>query len=267
MENATNATQTTNETLETQLSLVSSLGNNTIQKEIISFIDNVAKNNQTRNNLVQDVYFDYLAQKSDYKKEMIEKGFKEDNIKNKEIAKYYFQVQVNNIALELFKAYNIEIKSTDKGYKLINTGKTTTGESVIKGVKEYLKNSFVLLDLISTNNLKLRIKLLDFAVLKALLSNLLVEFEGVTLKNAVNNISPALNDIEYLKALKNLIKVHKIETKKDLGLDIQKLNLVQVEELLKELNSKKLELLNIAKSEDTTVQENAVNTELFEIEE
>lgn len=250
---------------------LSTLVNSDIINENLGFISNIAKSQETKNNLVQSVFFDYLGQKADYKKLMIELGYVETNIKNKDIAKFYFQSQIKVIGSRLFDLYGIEIKSTDKGYTLINTKKSLEGQNYIKGVKEYLKNTFVLVDLISTNNLKMRIKLLDFSTLKSILSNLLELVDGKTVKQLINDIDSSLDDISYLKALKGILRQVKKESKNNLTFDVKSLTKIgDIDTLIELLKDRKNELLNNPKPQaekSEEVQADLTFQEAFEIEE
>lgn len=242
-----------------------------IINENLGFISNVAKAQETKNNLVQNIFFDYLANKSEYKKLMIELGYIEENVKNKDIAKFYFNSQIKIIGSRLFDLYGIEIKSNDKGYSLINTKKSIEGQNIIKGTKEYLKNTFVLVDLISTNNLKMRIKLLDFSTLKSILTNLLELIEGKTVKQLINEIDTNLDDISYLKALKAILRQVKKESKSNLTFDVKSLTKISdIDSLMELLKDRKNELLNTPVSgveKEEEVKEDTTITETFEIEE
>lgn len=268
----TTATETTAQKVKiATLENLGALVNTNIINENLGFISNVAKAQETKNNLVQSVFFDYLGQKAEYKKLMIELGYIEANIKNKDIAKFYFQSQIKIIGSRLFDLYGIEIKSNDKGYSLINTKKSLEGQNIIKGAKEYLKNTFVLVDLISTNNLKMRVKLLDFSTLKSILTNLLELIEGKTVKQLINEIDTNLDDISYLKALKAILRQVKKESKSNLTFDVKSLTKISdIDSLMELLKDRKNELLNnpvptAEKSEE--VKEDLTFNEAFEIEE
>ena len=262
----------TKETLK--IATIEELGklvNSSIINENLGFISNIAKAQETKNNLVQNIFFDYLGQKAEYKKLMLELGYLEANIKNKDIAKFYFQSQIKVIGSRLFDIYGIEIKATEKGYNLINTKKSIEGQNIIKGVKEYLKNTFVLVDLISTNNLKMRIKLLDFSTLKSILTNLLELIEGKTVKQLINEIDMNLDDISYLKALKGILRQVKKESKSNINFDIKSLTKVSdIDSLMELLKDRKNELLNnpVSKAEKSEeVPADLTFNESFEIEE
>ena len=201
----------------------------------------------------------------------IELGYIEENVKNKDIAKFYFNSQIKIIGSRLFDLFGIELKSTDKGYTLINTKKSLEGQNIIKGAKEYLKNTFVLVDLISTNNLKMRIKLLDFSTLKSILTNLLELIEGKTVKQLINDIDSSLDDISYLKALKAILRQVKKESKNNLTFDVKSLTKIgDIDTLIELLKDRKNELLNNPKPQaekSEEVQADLTFQEAFEIEE
>lgn len=258
--NNTNGQNGTNENL--------SLVNVNILQQNLSYIKNVAQNNQVKNNLVQDVFFDYLENKAKYKAKMIEVGYLEDNIKNKDIAKFYFNQLTLEVAKSLFSDYGVELKEVTKddktSFKLTNTKKTFEADNIIKGTKEYLRNNFTLLDLISTNNLKLRIKLIDFRTLREIILNLNNENEkGFSLKALINSIDVTLSDIEYLKALKARIKEVKENNKtvKSDIIDLSKLkDIKSIDEVLEQLKALK-ESLIVEASNDTNETQNGDLTE------
>lgn len=182
----------------------------------LSFIDSVAKSTTTKNSLLSDTFFDYLAKKQDVKTTMIEAGIQDP--KNKEIANYYFKGILSALTKKAFEAYNIEIKEVIKENKEFNytfTNKSTTTSNVefIVAFKELFKLYKTLIQLISTNNLSIRIKLLDYKKVKSILDNLGNEFDfngtKTTLKSAINSIDKNSNDIDYIKALDNFIKLSK----------------------------------------------------------
>lgn len=260
-----------NETLKiATLEELGKLVNNNIINENLGFISNIAKAQETKNNLVQNIFFDYLGQKAEYKKLMLELGYVESNIKNKDIAKFYFSSQIKVIGSRLFDLYGIEIKSTDKGYSLINTKKSIEGQNYIKGVKEYLKNTFVLVDLISTNNLKMRIKLLDFSTLKSILTNLLELIKGKTVKQLINEIDTNLDDISYLRALKGILRQVKKEVKSNISFDVKSITKISdIDVLMELLKERKNELLSnpTTTKEKEEVQPDLTFQEAFEINE
>lgn len=246
------------------------LVNSSLVQKNLSYIDNIAKSQETKNNLVQEVFNDYLANKSDYKALMIDLGYKEDTLKNKSIAKFYFESQIKVISTKLFSLYGIEIKPNEKSYTLINTKKSLDGQNIIKGAKEYLKNTFTLLELISTNNLKLRIKLIDFSTLKSILNNLAEEIDGQTVKSMINNLDINLDDIAYLKALKGILRKVKKEVKTGINFDVTIIKSVaEADILIEALKARKLELLNGAKSEEIKdeVNEDITISDTLEITE
>lgn len=182
----------------------------------LSFIDSVAKSTTTKNTLLSDTFFDYLAKKQDVKSAMIEAGIIEP--KNKDIANYYFKGILSALTKKAFEAYNVEIKEVIKegkefNYTFTNKSTTTANVEFIVAFKELFKLYKTLIQLISTNNLSLRIKLLDYKKVKSILDNLSNEFvhNGVktTLKSAINSIDKNSNDIDYIKALDNFIKLSK----------------------------------------------------------
>lgn len=244
--------------------------NASIISKNLGYIDNIAKSQETKNNLVQEIFNDYLANKSEYKTLMITLGYKEDTLKNKAIAKFYFESQIKVIGSKLFSLYGIEIKPNEKSYTLINTKKSIDGQNIIKGAKEYLKNTFTLLELISTNNLKLRIKLIDFSTLKSILNNLAEEIDGQTVKAMINNLDINLNDNSYIKALKGILRSIKKEVKTGINFDITAVKSVaEADILIEALKARKLELLNGAKpdiskdevNEDITISDTLEITE------
>lgn len=240
-----------------------------VQKNL-SYIDNIAKSQETKNNLVQEVFNDYLANKSEYKALMLDLGYKEDTLKNKAIAKFYFESQIKVIGSKLFSLYGIEIKPNEKSYTLVNTKKSLDGQNVIKGAKEYLKNTFTLLNLISTNNLKLRIKLIDFSTLKSILTNLSEEIDGVTVKALINNLDINLDDNSYIKALKGILRSIKKEIKSGINFDTTTVKTIaEVEILIEALKARKIELLNGAKPETdkSEVSEELTISDTLEITE
>ena len=269
-----NGTNNTNENVQ-NVSLV----NRDILIENLKYIKNVAQNVQTKNDLVQNVFFDYLENKSKYKAKMIEVGFIEDNIKNKDIAKFYFNQLTLEVAKHLFSDYGVELKEVTKddkiSFKLINTKKTFEADNIIKGAKEYLRNNFTLLDLISTNNLKLRIKLIDFRTLREIILNLNNENEkGFSLKALINSIDVTLSDIEYLKALKARIKEVKENNKivKTDIIDLSKLKDVKsIDEVLEQLKALKESLIVEASNdtqnekEDLTESVSSIKSDDYEI--
>lgn len=259
MQNTTNTTENKNIKVA-DINNLELLVNASIISKNLNYIDNIAKSQETKNNLVQEVFNDYLANKSDYKALMIDLGYKEENLKNKSIAKFYFESQIKVIGSKLFNLYGIEIKPNEKSYTLVNTKKTLEGQNIIKGVKEYLKNTITLLELISTNNLKLRIKLIDFSTLKSILTNLGEEIDGNTVKAMINNIDINLDDNSYIKALKGILRSIKKEVKTGINFDLKTIKSVsEVDALIEALKARKLELLNISKP-DTEKEE--VNTDL-----
>ena len=182
----------------------------------LSFIDSVAKSTTTKNMLLSDTFFDYLAKKQDVKSAMIEAGIQDP--KNKDIANYYFKGILSALTKKAFEAYNIEIKEVIKegkefNYTFTNKSTTTANVEFIVAFKELFKLYKTLIQLISTNNLSLRIKLLDYKKVKSILDNLSNEFthNGVktTLKSCINSIDKNSNDIDYIKALDNFIKLSK----------------------------------------------------------
>lgn len=209
----------------------------------LKFVNAIASSTTTKNELVQDTFFDYLSKKSLVKAKMIDLGVVEP--KNKDIAKFYFKEILSDLAKKAFEAYNIEIKEVikegkDFNYSFTNKDTTKSNLEFITGFKELFKLYKVVLELIGTNNLSLRIKLLDYKKIKAVLDNLTVEIEvnsqKSTLKSAINSISPDLNDIEYLKALDNFIKLSR-ELKVSENIDgvkstVQKLTLENKKALL-----------------------------------
>lgn len=218
----------------------------------LGYIDSIAKSQEVKNNLVQEVFNDYLANKSEYKTLMIDLGYKEDTLKNKSIAKFYFESQIKVIGSKLFSLYGIEIKPNEKSWTLINTKKSLDGQNIIKGAKEYLKNTITLLDLISTNNLKLRIKLIDFSTLKSILTNLSEEIDGVTVKALINNLDINLDDNSYLKALKGILRKVKREVKSGINFDTASIKTIaEADILIEALKARKLALMNGAKTETT----------------
>lgn len=188
----------------------------------LSFVDSVAKSTTTKNTLLSDTFFDYLAKKQDVKITMIEAGIIEP--KNKEIANYYFKGILSALTKKAFEAYNIEIKEVIKedkefNYTFTNKSTSTSNLEFIIAFKELFKLYKTLIQLISTNNLSLRIKLLDYKKVKNILDNLSNEFEfngtKTTLKSAINSIDKNSNDIDYIKALDNFIKLSKEVKKSD----------------------------------------------------
>lgn len=199
---------TENQTLETK----------DYNQELISnslkFVNAIASSTTTKNELVQDTFFDYLSKKSIVKTKMIDLGIQEP--KNKDIAKFYFKEILGDLSKKAFEAYNIEIKEVikegkDFNYSFTNKDTTKSNQEFITGFKELFKLYKVVLELIGTNNLSLRIKLLDYKKIKAILDNLSSEIEvnsqKSTLKSAINSLNSDLNDIDYLKALDSYIKL------------------------------------------------------------
>lgn len=229
----------------------------------LSFVDSVAKSTTTKNTLLSDTFFDYLAKKQDVKTTMVEAGIIDP--KNKEIANYYFKGILSALTKKAFEAYNIEIKEVIKedkefNYTFTNKSTTTANGEFIVAFKELFKLYKTLIQLISTNNLSLRIKLLDYKKVKNILDNLSNEFEhnGVktTLKSAINSIDKNSNDIDYIKALDNFIKLSKEVKKSDFSTikkSVEKISLDDKKALLAFLQSE------IKKEEEKTTLEDTQN--------
>lgn len=259
--------QTQNNETTTQNALVV---NQTLINANLGFIKSVANNIAIKDDLVSSIFFDYLNAKNDYKAEMVTLKF--SDINNKSIAKFYFSRQVQEVAKSLFNEYGVEIKETDKGYTLINSKKTSEADNIIKGAKEYLRNCNTLEAFISVNNLKLRVKLINFRTLKDILNHLTTEINGVTVKALINGIDANLFDKEYLNKLNAIIKEAKALTKKETALifDFSKIKSVEeVTALIEELKALK-DTLNGAKVPTEEMEEvttGEIVAETYEIQE
>lgn len=179
----------------------------------LSFVNNTAQNVQSKNDLVQETYFDFLANKPKVKEEMILNGFLEP--KNKDIAQSYFKSILSDLSQRAFKDFNIEIKEVIKedkefNYSFTNKDKSSNNDNFIIAFKELFKLYKTLIQLISTNNLSLRIKLFNYKEIKSILDNLAKEIElngnKVTVKSAINSIAKDSNDLQYKESIKTILK-------------------------------------------------------------
>ena len=213
----------------------------------LRFVNNTAQNVQSKNDLVQETYFDFLSNKSKVKEEMILNGFLEP--KNKDIAQSYFKSILTDLSQRAFKDFNIEIKEVIKedkefNYSFTNKDKTQNNENFIIAFKELFKLYKTLIQLISTNNLSLRIKLFNYKEIKAILDNLAKEIEQngnkVTVKSLINGIDKNSNDLQYKESIKAILKSAKevqTENIEPLLKSIQKLTLEAKKALLLKLQS------------------------------
>lgn len=213
----------------------------------LSFVNNTAQNVQSKNDLVQDTYFDFLSNKAKVKEGMILNGFIEP--KNKDIASTYFKSILGDLSQRAFKDFSIEIKEVIKedkefNYSFTNKDKTQNNENFIIAFKELFKLYKTLIQLISTNNLSLRIKLFNYKEIKSILDNLAKEIEQnavkTTVKSLINSIDKNSNDLQYKEAIKAILKSAKeIQTEniEPLLKSISKLTLEAKKALLLKLQS------------------------------
>ena len=184
-------------------------GKNASNNEAETIIKRISNKN------ISDNFFEYLDKKNECKEKMIKLGYV--NPKNKEIAKFYFRTILQKIIDIAFEYYKIEIEAVKKeGLTFSYSIKKSSNHNIEfeKEFKNLCKDYEILLQLISINNLFIRIKLFDYTNMKFILNNLdkaiIVEDKEVTLKAAINSLYKDLDDIQYLSKIKSYLKLAKI---------------------------------------------------------